>query len=93
MNEESNGYHLLDERIGALETRNQAQIAGNVCDCISGAGRGVASGAGGRKYDSGGTGRNFRYFGVYCRTEFSKCVQYVNWKIVKNEVQMDYKTE
>ena len=28
MNEESNGYHLLDERIGALETRNQAQIAG-----------------------------------------------------------------
>ena len=28
MNEESNGYHLLDERIGELETRNQAQIAG-----------------------------------------------------------------
>ena len=48
----------------------QTTDRGNVCDCISGAGRGVASGAGGRKYDSGGTGRNFRYFGVYCRTEF-----------------------
>lgn len=28
MNEESSGYHLLDEKIGALETRNQVQIAG-----------------------------------------------------------------
>ena len=28
MNEESNGYYLLDDRIGTLETRNQVQIAG-----------------------------------------------------------------
>lgn len=28
MNEDSNGHQILDERIGALETRNQVQIAG-----------------------------------------------------------------
>lgn len=28
MNEESNGYHMLDQRIFALETRNRAQIVG-----------------------------------------------------------------
>lgn len=70
MNEESNGYHLLDERIGALETRNQAQIAGMCMTAFLALAGALLLALEAGKYDSGGTGRSCRCFGVYCRAEF-----------------------
>ena len=70
MNEESNGYHLLDERIGALETRNQAQIAGMCMTAFL-----ALAGALLLALEAGSTIPAVLVgvagvFGVYCRAEF-----------------------